>query len=49
MGKWNKQMEKLFLKKKKSICKAIATLNECFNVWELRHQEIHNKAVNSYI
>lgn len=38
----------LFLKKK-SICKAIATLNECFNVKELRHQKIYNKAINSDI
>lgn len=40
---------KTISEKKKSICKAIATLNECFNVWELKPQEIHNKAVNSYI
>lgn len=39
----------LFLKKKKSICKAIATLNECFNVKELRHRKIYNKAINSDI
>lgn len=49
MGKWNKQMEKFYFWKKNSICKAIATFNECFNARELRHQNIRNKATNSYI
>lgn len=36
-------------KNQKTIRKAIATMSECFNVRELKHQKIHNKATNSYI
>lgn len=48
-GKMEQTDGKILFLKKNSICKAIATFNECFNARELRHQNIHNKATNSYI